>query len=95
MSHTPISPGLHDTFNLPGISLNLGGNPSLQDITSELSYHIEHIIQAPYTFEQLRTASISIGHLLQPLQAAISTHKQEGIVTALMILKYSYTSGTS
>ena len=93
MSRTPISPGFYDALALPRISLDLEDNPSLQDITSELYRQIEHVIQAPYTFEQLRTASI--GHLLQPLQAAISSHNHEGTIAALMILKHGYAFGTS
>lgn len=91
MPLTPMSPGFYDAFAVQRTFLDFGANASLSDIAEELSSHIDHIIQAPYTFEQLRTASI--GHLLQPLQSALSSHRHESIVTALLILKHKYSTG--
>ena len=44
---------------------NFDDDESLAVVVRELSSYFADIIQAPHTFEQLRTASI--GHILKPL----------------------------
>ncbi|KAL8824945.1 MAG: hypothetical protein Q9191_004714 [Dirinaria sp. TL-2023a] len=62
---------------------------SLTFLCADLSTYFIDVIQAPHTFEQLRTASV--GHILKPLITSLSDscHHLE-IVSALLILKWHF-----
>ncbi|KAI4129485.1 MAG: hypothetical protein LQ338_002202 [Usnochroma carphineum] len=71
----------------------------LSEVIRELS-HFRHLhkleyfvdaIEAPHTFEQLRTASV--GHILKPLVGSLSDRcRHSGIVAALMIVKWHFSN---
>ncbi|KAF6236024.1 hypothetical protein HO173_005652 [Letharia columbiana] len=64
----------------------------LGEIVRQLSVYFIDAIEAPHTFEQLRTASV--GHILKPLIQSISEScHHPDIVSALLILKCHFASG--
>ncbi|MCJ1268980.1 hypothetical protein MMC22_008868 [Lobaria immixta] len=63
----------------------------LMVIVSELSLYFVEAIETPHTFEQLKTTSA--GHRLKPLIRSLTdTCHHSGIVTALLILKWHFSS---
>ncbi|KAI4205814.1 MAG: hypothetical protein LQ346_001393 [Caloplaca aetnensis] len=63
----------------------------LSEVIHELSQYFVDAIEAPHTFEQLRTASV--GHLLKPLVRHLSDRcHHSGIIAALMIVKWHFSN---
>lgn len=60
---------------------------SLLTLCNDLSTYFIDVVQAPHTFEQLRTASV--GHILRPLINALSDtcHHLE-VVSALLLVHF-------
>ena len=61
------------------------GDESLADIIHGLSSYFEDVVQAPHTFEQLRTASV--GHILKPLTNSLSDRCHVGLFIAPLSLE--------
>ena len=55
------------------------------------SRYFEHIIEAPHTFEQMRTASV--GNIFTPLIASLSEHcRRHEIIPALLISRFHFST---
>ena len=84
MPQTPTSEGLRtgQTEWVPPLP-TIDEDEPLSEVIRELSQYFVDAIEAPHTFEQLRTASI--GHILKPLVRSLSDRcHHPGIVSALM-----------
>ncbi|KAL9128287.1 MAG: hypothetical protein Q9217_003018 [Psora testacea] len=98
--------GMHPTFDDPLFGGRVGGvmdprappgarydpvGPGDGPPTLRAFRYISDIVEAPYTFEQLRTATA--GHILRPLVRHLSdTCHHPHIVSALLILKWHFSS---
>ena len=84
MPQTPGSerPRTGHTESFPQTPIFDGDEP-LAVVLRDLSYYFVDIIQAPHTFEQLRTALV--GHILKPIVSSLSDRcHHPGIVSALL-----------
>lgn len=84
MPQTPLSGGPRTGLFEPQLSLpNIDEDEPLVEVVRELSEYFEDAIEAPHTFEQLRTASV--GHILRPLTTYLSDKcHHPDIVSALL-----------
>ena len=86
MPQTPGSEGPRTGYSEFSIQTpTFDGDESLGAIIHELSSYFEDVIQAPHTFEQLRTASV--GHILKPLTNSLSENCHVGIFIASLSLE--------
>ena len=86
MPQTPISEGQRtgcSDFNESIQTPTFDDDESLAVIIHELSSYLEDIVQAPHTFEQLRTASV--GHILKPLTNSLSDRCHVGLFIAFLL----------
>ena len=86
MPQTPVSEGPRTGYSEFSIQTpTFDGDESLAVLIHELSSYFEDVVQAPHTFEQLRTASV--GHILKPLTNSLSDKCHVGLFIASLSLE--------